>query len=77
MVAWVFCFSELYFFVVCLTYGCHSVGISVCVEGVERYEELKTVRALQADSIQGFYLARPMPEEAFRTRYWEGAGEKN
>ena len=56
---------------------CHSVGISVCVEGVERYEELKTVRTLQADSIQGFYLARPMPEEAFRARYWEGAGEKN
>ena len=22
LVAWVFCFSELYFFVVCLTYGC-------------------------------------------------------
>lgn len=49
---------------------CHSVGIAVCVEGVERCEELRTVRALQADSIQGFYLARPMPEEAFRARYW-------
>src|SRR5699024_5216419 len=24
-VVWVFCFSELYFFVVCLTYGCRRV----------------------------------------------------
>ena len=25
LVAWVFCFSELYFFVVCLTYGCRRL----------------------------------------------------
>lgn len=48
---------------------CHSVGISVCVEGVEYVDELETVRALDADSIQGYYVSRPITLERFEERY--------
>lgn len=49
---------------------CHSVGIKVCVEGVEDAGELDTVRSLCADSIQGFYISRPVPASEFEARYW-------
>lgn len=49
---------------------CHSVGISVCVEGVEYVDELKTVCALDADSIQGYYISKPISVEQFETRFW-------
>ena len=47
MVAWVFCFSELYFFVVCLTYGCVDHGQRVqnsvfeCLLTAAQYVTLK------------------------------------
>jgi len=37
----------------------HENGYSALAEGVENYEELKTMIGLGADYIQGFYLARP------------------
>lgn len=49
---------------------CHSVGISVCVEGVEYFDELEAVCSLEADSIQGFYISRPIRAEQFEERYW-------
>ena len=49
---------------------CHSVGISVCVEGVEQLDELKTVQTLNADSVQGYYVSRPIAREAFEEKYW-------
>ena len=49
---------------------CHGVGITVCVEGVEEPEELSTVCSLKADSIQGFYISKPIPPEAFEKKYW-------
>lgn len=52
---------------------CHSVGIDVCVEGVEMDGELMAVRSLEADSIQGFYISRPIPPEQFEARFW-GSG---
>ena len=52
---------------------CHSVGISVCVEGVEQLDELKTVQTLNADSVQGYYVSRPITREAFEEKYWPGA----
>lgn len=49
---------------------CHSVGITVCVEGIETVEELRTVVSLGADNVQGFQFSRPIPEDSFRERYW-------
>lgn len=37
----------------------HENGYSALAEGVENYEELKTMIGLGADYIQGFYLAKP------------------
>ena len=44
----------------------HELGLSTTVEGVETEEQLSIVRALGADTIQGFYYGKPMPEEGFR-----------
>lgn len=43
----------------------HGLGLKVVVEGVEEKAQLDRLTALGADRIQGFYCARPMPEEDF------------
>ncbi len=48
---------------------CHSVGISVCVEGVEKIGELDTVRSLNADCIQGYYISKPILPDEFEEKY--------
>lgn len=48
---------------------CHSIGLTVCVEGVEETGELETVRSLGADSIQGYYVSKPLDEDTFVKRY--------
>ena len=50
---------------------CHRVGISVCVEGVERKNELDTVCSLEADCIQGYYISKPLLQEEFEKKFWE------
>ena len=42
-----------------------DIGLQIVVEGVETEEQLKTMISLGADDIQGYYFARPLPEEAF------------
>lgn len=37
----------------------HENGYSALAEGVETYEELKTVIGMEVDYLQGYYLARP------------------
>jgi len=46
-----------------ITSLCHSLGIEVVAEGVEREEELNALRKIGVDMIQGFYFYRPMPAE--------------
>ena len=50
---------------------CHRVGISVCVEGVERKNELDTVCSLEADCIQGYYISKPLLLEDFEKKFWD------
>lgn len=38
---------------------CHQQNILVAAEGVETYEELKTLFEMQVDLFQGYYLCRP------------------
>jgi diguanylate cyclase (GGDEF)-like protein len=40
----------------------HALGMEVLAEGVETEAELRQVRAMGCDEVQGYYLARPMPE---------------
>ncbi len=48
----------------------HSLGLEVCVEGIETEEELKNVYGLGADFIQGYYYSKPCPGQEFLTRYY-------
>lgn len=42
-----------------------NLGLKVIAEGVERPDQLEFLRNHACDEIQGFCLARPMPEDAF------------
>lgn len=42
----------------------HELGMIVVAEGCERQEEIDALVAVGVDAIQGFFYARPMPEEA-------------
>jgi diguanylate cyclase (GGDEF)-like protein len=43
----------------------HNLGLQVVAEGVETGQQLALLNTLGCDIIQGFYLHRPMPVEAF------------
>lgn len=44
---------------------CHSVGMKVCLEGVEKWEEYELVRPMELDIIQGFLFGKPQPKKTF------------
>ncbi|MET7143680.1 EAL domain-containing protein [Xanthomonas sp. PPL135] len=57
-----------------LTNFAHEIGSHVVAEGVETAEELETLRALDVDFVQGYFLSRPLPEqEALAMAQAEGA----
>ncbi|MCH8617520.1 EAL domain-containing protein [Undibacterium sp. TS12] len=39
----------------------HGLGLSVIAEGVETEQQMNFLRSVQCDSIQGYFLAKPMP----------------
>ena len=41
----------------------HSLGLTVIAEGVETAEQLAFLRDNQCDTIQGYFIGRPMPVE--------------
>ena len=43
----------------------HSLGLQVCVEGIETTDELEKISALGPDFIQGFYYSKPCPKDEF------------
>lgn len=43
----------------------HSFGASVCAEGVEKPEDLKTLIDLRCDMAQGYLFGKPVPPEKF------------
>lgn len=51
-------------FVADLTNLAHTLGVRVCVEGLESPELVEAAAALGVDFGQGFAIARPMPSEA-------------
>ncbi len=42
-----------------------KLQLQVTVEGVETKEQLEIIKNLGCDTVQGYYLARPMPEQNF------------
>ena len=47
----------------------HSIGLGVCLEGVETEEELVKLQRLGPDFIQGYLFGRPVPENVFVEKY--------
>lgn len=43
----------------------HQIGKTLVVEGIEHEEQARRVIEYGADMIQGYYYARPMPEDEF------------
>jgi len=56
--------------------GARAVGLDVVAEGVERADQLATLRALDCAMVQGFHLARPMPAEQAAAQLQVGPGER-
>jgi EAL domain-containing protein (putative c-di-GMP-specific phosphodiesterase class I) len=44
-----------------------AMGLEVVAEGVETAKEYKIVRTLGCDLVQGFFIAKPMPADEFRS----------
>lgn len=42
---------------------CKALHLKVICEGVETKQQLRTIKLLGCDTVQGYYLAKPMPEE--------------
>lgn len=51
----------------------HALGASVIAEGAEMRDQVQCLVGLGADRIQGFYYAKPMPEDALIQFLQEGA----
>ena len=49
----------------------HDMDLVVVAEGAETDEEVQMLNAQGVDRIQGFALARPMPEDALQKFYQE------
>lgn len=47
----------------------HSLGSSVCMEGIEQQDELKKMMKTHPDMIQGYYFGKPSPAEQFEEQF--------
>jgi len=47
----------------------NSIGVSICVEGVETKDQLEVLEGMQVRMIQGYYFDRPMSREKFEAKY--------
>lgn len=46
-----------------------TIGVAVCVEGVEQRKQLEVLKDMNVDMIQGFYYGKPMPVKEFEKIY--------
>lgn len=52
-----------------------TLGVSICVEGIEKYEQYKVLEDMKVRLVQGYYFDRPMPKEEFEQKYVLGKSE--
>ena len=46
-----------------------TIGVHVCVEGVETKEQVDALKQTKIQSIQGFYFGKPLHKEEFDEKY--------
>jgi diguanylate cyclase (GGDEF)-like protein len=51
----------------------HDLGLTVIAEGIETDRQLALIGELECDLAQGYLLSRPLEEQVFRDRVWNGA----
>ena len=52
----------------------HSLGSSVCMEGIEEEEELNKMMKAKPDMIQGYYFGKPSPADQFEEQFLQTTG---
>ncbi|MBO4746956.1 MAG: EAL domain-containing protein, partial [Clostridiales bacterium] len=50
-----------------------TIGMTVCVEGIETAQKASRIRSLGVDIFQGFYFDKPLSHEDFEKKYFSGA----
>ncbi len=46
-----------------------TIGVSICVEGVETKEQYQILQGMKVRLVQGYYFDRPMPKKDFEEKY--------
>ena len=46
-----------------------TIGVMICVEGVEKKKQYDILQGMKVKYIQGYYFARPMPKEMFESKF--------
>ncbi|MCM1112133.1 MAG: EAL domain-containing protein [Muribaculum sp.] len=46
-----------------------TIGVSICVEGIEGPAQYKVLQGMKVKYVQGYYFDRPMPREEFEEKY--------
>ncbi|MBQ2706479.1 MAG: EAL domain-containing protein, partial [Agathobacter sp.] len=46
-----------------------TIGVEVCVEGVEQRKQLEALKDMNVEMIQGYYYGKPMPVTEFEKMY--------
>ncbi len=46
-----------------------TIGVKICVEGIETLEQYRVLQGMKVKYIQGYYFDRPMPQEQFEQKY--------
>ena len=50
-----------------------TIGMTVCVEGIETAQKASRIRSLGVDIFQGYYFAKPLSPDDFEKKYFSGA----
>ena len=53
----------------------NKLGLGLLAEGVETKEQVELLQRIGCDQVQGYYYAKPMPEEDFYKLLCEQAGK--
>lgn len=50
-----------------------TIGVSICVEGIETGDQYKVLEGMKVRMVQGYYFDRPMTRREFEQKYVKGA----